>query len=79
MWAVRDATDRCRIPHIVSTRAIAKCYKKEKYGMDTETILRTNVVRGLAQDDLNMIVGAVRDVPDDNPYLVALKTIRVTR
>lgn len=79
MWAVRDATDRCRIPHIVSTRAIAKCYKKEKYGMDTETILRTNVVRGLAQDDLNMIVGALRDVPDDNPYLAALKTIRVTR
>lgn len=79
MWAVRDAADRCRIPHIVSTRAIAKCFKKETYGMDTETILRTNVVRGLSQDDLNMIIGAIKDVPDDNPYLATLKTIRVTR
>lgn len=79
MWAIRDATDRCRIPHIVSTRAIGKCFKKEAYGMDVETILRTNVVRGLSQDDLNMIIGAVRDLPDDNEYFATLKTIRVTR
>ena len=79
MWAIRDATDRCRIPHIVSTRAIGKCYKKEAYGMGKETILRTNVVRGLSQDDLNMIIGAVRDLPEDNDYLTVLKTIRVTR
>ncbi|MDO4290990.1 MAG: AAA family ATPase [Eggerthellaceae bacterium] len=79
MWGMRDAADACRIPHIVSTRGIGKCYKKEVYGMDTETILRTNVIRGLAQDDLNVMIGALRDVPDDNPYLACLKTLRVDR
>lgn len=79
MWALRDAADECRIPHIVSTRAIGKCYKKEVYGMDTETILRTNVIRGLAQDDLNVMIGAMRDIAADNPYLACLKTLRVTK
>lgn len=79
LWSFRDAVDRCRIPHIVSTRAIGKCFKKERYGMDVETILRTNVMRGLAQDDLNVIIGAMRDIDEANPYLSVLKTLRVDR
>ena len=29
MWAFRDAVEKSRIPHIVSTRGIGKVYKKE--------------------------------------------------
>lgn len=79
LWAFRNAVNACRIPHIVSTRAIGKCFKKERYGMDTETILRTNVMRGLAQDDLNVIIGAMRDISEENHYLCVLKTLRVDR
>ena len=77
MWSLRDAADACRIPHIVSTRAIGKCYKKEAYGMDIETILRTNVIRSLTQDDMNMLVGAMKNISSDNKYLQVIKTIRI--
>ncbi len=77
MWSLRDAADDCRIPHIVSTRAIGKCFKKEAYGMDTETILRTNVIRSLTQDDMNMLVGAMKNISPDNKYLQVIKTIRI--
>ena len=77
MWSLRDAADECRVPHIVSTRAIGKCFKKEAYGMPIETILRTNVIRSLTQDDMNMLVGAMRNIDADNKYLQAIKTIRI--
>ncbi len=77
MWSLRDAADECRIPHIVSTRAIGKCYKKERYGMDLETILRTNVIRSLTQDDMNMLVGAMKNISPENKYLQVMKTIRI--
>ena len=77
MWSLRDAADECRVPHIVSTRAIGKCFKKEQYGMDLETILRTNVIRSLAQDDMNMLVGAMKNISADNKYLQTIKTIRI--
>ena len=77
MWSLRDAADECRIPHIVSTRAIGKCFKKEAYGMDLETILRTNVIRSLTQDDMNMLVGAMKNISPDNKYLQVIKTIRI--
>ncbi|MBQ9003196.1 MAG: AAA family ATPase [Eggerthellaceae bacterium] len=77
MWSLRDAADECRVPHIVSTRAIGKCYKKECYGMDIGTILRTNVIRSLTQDDMNMLVGAVKNISSDNKYLQVIKTIRI--
>jgi len=77
MWSLRDAADECRIPHIVSTRAIGKCYKKEAYGMNTEVILRTNVIRSLTQDDMNMLVGAMKNISSDNKYLQVMKTIRI--
>ncbi len=77
MWSLRDAADECRVPHIVSTRAIGKCYKKESYGMDLETILRTNVIRSLTQDDMNMLVGAMKNIQPDNKYLQVIKTIRI--
>lgn len=77
MWSLRDAADECRIPHIVSTRAIGKCFKKESYGMSTEVILRTNVIRSLTQDDMNMLVGAMKNISADNKYLQTMKTIRI--
>lgn len=77
MWAFRDAVDACRVPHIVSTRAIGKCFKKERYGMDAEAILRTNVIRGLAQDDLTIVIGAMKGIDESNPYYATITTLRV--
>ena len=45
--------------------------------MDTETILRTNVIRSLTQDDMNMLVGAMKNIAPDNKYLQVIKTIRI--
>lgn len=77
MWAMRRAVDSCHIPHIVSTRAIGKCYKKRKYGMDLETILRTNVIRGLTQDDLNIVIGNLKEISEENPFYRTITTMRV--
>lgn len=79
MWGLRRAVDVSHIPHIVSTRAIGKCYKKRKYGMDLETILRTNVIRGLSQDDLNILIGNLHEVSEDNPFYRAITSMRVIR
>ncbi|MGI6032086.1 MAG: AAA family ATPase [Coriobacteriales bacterium] len=79
MWALRRAVATSHIPHIVSTRAIGKCYKKRKYGMDLETILRTNVIRGLSQDDLNILIGSIRELDEANPFYRTIKTMRVER
>lgn len=79
MWALRRAVAASHIPHIVSTRAIGKCYKKRKYGMDLETILRTNVIRGLSQDDLNILIGSIRELDEANPFYRTIKTMRVER
>ena len=79
MWAFRDSVDACRIPHIVSTRAIGKCYRKECAGIDCEVILRTNVVRSLSQDDLNVVIGAMRGVDERNPYYATLLTLRIDK
>ena len=81
MWAFRDAVDACRIPHIVSTRAIGKCYKKELAGIDRETILRTNVIRSLSQDDLNVVIGAMKGegASEHNPYYAQITAMRVEK
>ena len=77
MWELRRTVDKCHIPHIVSTRAIGKCYKKRQYGLDLETILRTNVIRSLSQDDLSIIIGNMKEVSEDNPWFSTIKTMRV--
>ena len=77
MWSIRRAVETSHIPHIVSTRAIGKCYKKRKYGMDIETILRTNVIRGLTQDDLNIVIGNLKEISEDNPFYKAITTMRI--
>lgn len=79
MWAFRDSVSACRIPHIVSTRSICKCYRKQEYGMDTETILRTNVIRGLSQDDLNVIIGHLEGLDESNRYYRAIVAMRIER
>lgn len=77
MWSLRNSVNECRISHIVSTRGIGKCYKKERYGMEIDTILRTNVVRGLSQDDMNTAIGAMVDIMEKNRYLRAVKALRI--
>lgn len=77
MWAFREAVEKSRIPHIVSTRCIGKVYKKEINGFSPETILRVNVIRNLSQDDLNTILGNMDNLKNNKYYDTCRKlTIR---
>lgn len=76
MWAFRDAVEKSRIPHIVSTRGIGKVYKKEISGFSPETTLRVNVIRNLSQDDLNVILGNMEKLKN-NKYYEACKKLTI--
>lgn len=75
MWAFRDAVEKSRIPHIVSTRGIGKVYKKEISGFSPETTLRVNVIRNLSQDDLNTILGNMEKLKNNKYYEACKKLI----
>lgn len=75
MWAFRDAVEKSRIPHIVSTRGIGKVYKKEISGFSPETTLRVNVIRNLSQDDLNVILGNMEKIKNNKYYEACKKLI----
>ena len=79
MWSFRDAVEATKIPHIVSTRGIGKVYKKEINGIPTEEILKVNVVRNLGQDDLNTILGNMRNIDSYNKYFEKAKTLKLTK
>lgn len=79
MWSFRDAVEITKIPHIVSTRGIGKVYKKELAGISIETILRVNVIRNLSQDDLNTILGNMKNINENNKYYDTAKTLRLTK
>ena len=79
MWSFRDAVEATKIPHIVSTRGIGKVYKKEINGIPTENILRVNVVRNLGQDDLNTILGNMKNIDSYNKYYAQAKTLKLTK
>ena len=79
MWGLRDAVEKTKTPHIVSTRGIGKVYKKEINNIPTETILRTNVVRNLGQDDWNALLGSMENISRNNKYYQKAKTLRLTR
>lgn len=79
MWSFRDSVEKTKTPHIVSTRGIGKVYKKEINGIPIETILRTNIIRNLGQDDLNTILGNMEDIDYDNKYYSTAKSLRLTK
>ena len=79
MWSFRDAVEKSKIHHIVSTRGIGKVYKKEINNFPVEQTLRTNVVRNLGQDDLNTIIGNMEDIYSGNKYYEGVKRLRLTR
>lgn len=79
MWSFRDAVESTKTPHIVSTRGIGKVYKKEINGIPIETILRTNVIRNLGQDDLNTLLGSMSNIDISNKYYSAAKTLKLGR
>ena len=79
MWGFRDAVDKSKIHHIVSTRGIGKVYKKHVNNFPVELILRTNIVRNLGQDDVNTIIGNMRNVPNSNKYMDGIKKLTLTR
>ena len=79
MWSFRDAVESTKTPHIVSTRGIGKVYKKEINGIPIETILRTNVIRNLGQDDLNTLLGSMSNIDISNKYYSAVKTLKLGR
>jgi len=79
MWSFRDSVEKTKTPHIVSTRGIGKVYKKEINGIPIETILRTNIIRNLGQDDLNTILGNMEDIDYDNKYYSTAKSLRLIK
>ncbi len=78
MWDFRDAVDKSRINHIVSTRGIGKVYKKEINNFPVEHILRANVIKNLSQDDLNMIIGNMDNL-GNNKYYQKIKKLSLGR
>ena len=79
MWEYRDAVEKTKIQHIVSTRGIGKVYKKEICNFPVEQILRTNVVRNLGQDDVNTIIGNMTNISANNKYYEGLKQLVLRR
>lgn len=79
MWAFRDAVYKSKIPHIISTRGIGKVYKKEINGVPVERILLLNVIKNLKQDDVNTILGNMKDINNSNKYYQATKVLRLGR
>ena len=79
MWEYRDAVEKTKIQHIVSTRGIGKVYKKEICNFPVEQILRTNVVRNLGQDDVNTIIGNMTNISASNKYYDGLKKLVLRR
>lgn len=79
MWEYRDAVEKTKIQHIVSTRGIGKVYKKEICNFPVEQILRTNVVKNLGQDDVNTIIGNMTNISASNKYYDGLKKLVLRR
>ena len=79
MWSFRDAVLKTKIPHVVSTRGIGKVYKKELNGLPVEDILTSNVIKNLGQDDVNTIVGNMRDINSSNKFLEGVKQLTLRR
>ena len=79
MWSFRDAVDKAKIHHIVSTRGIGKVYRKEVNNFPVDQTLRTNVVRNLGQDDVNTIIGNMENINTSNKYYEGVKRLRLTK
>jgi len=80
MWTLRTAIDDIKILHIISTRGIGKVYKKEQNNIPIETILRTNVIKNLRQDDVNLLIGSMQEIINpENPYYRVLKELKIGR
>ena len=80
MWLLRDVVDEIKIRHIISTRGIGKVYKKALNNIPVETILRTNVIKHLRQDDINLILGSMAErINPENRYYLALKALKIGR
>jgi hypothetical protein len=79
MWSFRDAVLKAKIPHVVSTRGIGKVYKKDINGLPVQDILTSNVIKNLSQDDVNSIIGNMRDVSSNNKYFEGVKRLTLRR
>ena len=79
MWSFRNAVYQSRIPHIVSTRGIGKVYKKEINGIPVEDILTSNVVKNLGQDDVNTIMGNMKNINSSNTYYDGIRRLKLGR
>lgn len=75
MWAFRDAVNISKIHHIVSTRGIGKVYRKEMNGISPREILLSNVVKNLNQDDLNTILGQMKECSKQNKFYRELTSL----
>ena len=79
MWSFRNAVYQSRIPHIISTRGIGKVYKKEINGIPVEDILTSNVIKNLGQDDVNTIMGNMKNINSSNKYYDGIRRLKLGR
>ena len=79
MWSFRNAVYQSKIPHIVSTRGIGKVYKKEINEIPVEDILTSNVIKNLGQDDVNTIMGNMKNIRSSNTYYYGIRRLKLGR
>ena len=75
MWSFRDSVLSSRILHIISTRGIAKAYKKLINDVPIDLILSTTVLKGLSEDDINIILGKMNNISDKNEFMYETKVL----
>ena len=82
MWTFREAADNLNIHHIVSTRSIGKVYKKYINKIPCEEILLSNVIKDLGEDDLEMMIGKMRELHsyiEYNDFYKKIRTLKLGR
>lgn len=68
MWSFRNAVQEKKIQHIVSTRTIGKVYKKERYNIPLEYTIKSNIIKNLGVDDIDMIINSMNEINHNNKY-----------
>lgn len=73
-WAVRTACDTSGINLLVSYRAIGNIIKLKKLDFDLSAIMKMALIKGVAIDDINMIIRNMT-IEASNKYYKALKAV----
>lgn len=72
VWDARKAAFRNQVRHIFSTRTIKYCYEMDSAGFDLDTIIKSVIIKGMNEDDINTIIRNMSISRYDNPYMEKL-------